>query len=283
LLGLSSCRKDEVFAPDRYVETESRQNGSYMTLSKRFDYSGKQLTSVFLAVGQNTLTFEYNKDKTVKKIMSSDKSSRYAELFYDDKRINRICYYDDGKLARESLFSRKEKTNTINKVESYVYDGFASESILAGLLFSETEFMPEEMRKAHKSGEKSLYAVQNITYEKDNISRVRLSYAENNEIRLHATITYTYDDKKNPYYGLPYALFQLTGYSKNNVTKAILSFENDKAKTMISLNNHYTYEKKYPVYCSTEKNTTYIVAIVDGKPQWTTDITHSAIEYTYKK
>jgi hypothetical protein len=283
LVILSSCNKEEIFSPDRYIETENIQLGSYMVLNKEFIYSKKQLASVNFKNGSQ-LTFEYNSDKTVKRIVSSEKNNTYAVLSYKDKKVSLIQYYEEGNLARENVFSRKDK-GVINQIESYVYDGFAAESSLSAMLFSETKSMPETIRKAHKSGGKSLYAVQNITYEKDNIFRVRLSYAQNDNVSLYSTTSYTYDSKKNPYYGLPYAFLQLTGYSKNNVIFSRMYKENDKYKSMVTTENTYTYEKKYPVYCSTRIDSTYAIHFdANNLPdQWQTDSKRLAYEYFYKK
>ena len=295
ILILFSCEKKEIFSPKKYIETESFQSGSSdFEVSKRFVYSEKkQLSSVWLKDGNATLTFEYNKDKTVSKITSTENNGVfYALLSYKDGLLANIQYYENNQLVRESVFSRKEKANTINKIENYVYDGFASESegALSGMLFSELKTMPEYMRKMHKSGEKSLYSVQNITYENENISRVRLNYTANDKLSLYSTTSYDYDDKKNPFYGLPYAFLKLAGYNKNNERYALTTFENDPEKTMITINNTYSYEKKYPVYKSVMESETYITGyetVIEGKdtlvkPIWTTNSKYRSYSYTYK-
>ena len=288
-LLLFSCNKKEVFNPNKYIETESFQSGSSREVVKRFVYStNNQLSSVWLKNenGEAALTFEYNKDKTIKKIISSENNEKnYAVLSYENQLITQVQYYENDKLAQESIFSRKEKKNTINKIENYVYDGFSvkKKSILADLLFADVKTMPELVRKNHKSGGKSLYSILNITYENENIHRVRLSYVVDNEAILFAVITYVYDDKKNPYYGLPYPLAELTGYSKNNVTNVMKPIENDPYKTMIIIENNYSYEKKYPVYKSVIESETYIIGYDTlGEPIWNTTYHRSSSNYTYK-
>ncbi len=286
-LLLSACNKKEIFSPSRYIQTETFQEGSNdYEASMRFTYSeNNQLVSVWLKEGNATLTFESNKDKTISKIISSENNGTdYALLSYEDKLITQIQYYEHNQLARESIFLRKEKKNTINKIENYAYDGFSSEGVLAAMLFADVKTMPESVRKMHKSGGKSLYSVQNISYENENIHRVRLSYVVDNKESLYSTTTYNYDDKKNPYYGLPYAFLKLTGYNKNNETYARTSFENDKYKTMITVESSYSYEKKYPIYRSVIESETYIIAFdsVGGPKEWATDTEYSSYQYTYK-
>ena len=288
-LLLFSCNKKEVFSPNKYIETESFQSGSSSEIVKRFVYSeNNQLSSVWLKNenGDATLTFEYNKDKTIKKIISSENNGKnYAVLSYENKLITQVQYYENDKLAQESVFSRKEKKNTINKIENYVYDGFSAKkkSVLADLLFADMKIMPESVRKNHKSGGKSLYSVLNITYENDNIFRVRLSYIVDSEVELFAIITYEYDNMKNPYYGLPYPLAELTGYSKNNVTSVMIPIENDPYKTLIIVENNYSYEKKYPVYKSVVESETYITGYDTLKnPIWNTTYQRSSYNYSYK-
>jgi hypothetical protein len=287
---LCTCNKREIFSPSRYIETEKFQSGSNLIeVIKQFTYSKKnQLTSVWIKEGNTTLTFEYNKDKTIKKINSSEMNNTcYAELFYENKLITHIYYYENNRLAREGVFSRKGKKDHINKIENYVYDGFSpkSEHILSDFLFPETKNMPDIIRKRHKDACKSLYSVQNITYENENISRVRLSFVANGQTNLYSTTSYDYDNKHNPYYGLPYAFMQLTGYSKNNETYARTSLENDKYKTMIIVKSDYIYEKKYPTSKSVVKSETYAVTFdADGLPKdWATDNEYSTYQYTYKK
>jgi hypothetical protein len=287
---LCSCNKREIFSPDRYIETEKFQSSANpVEVIKRFSYSKKnQLTSVWIKEGNTTLTFEYNKDKTIKKINSSEMNNTcYAELFYDNKLITHIYYYENNRLARESVFSRKGKKDHINKIENYVYDGFSSKSehVLSDLLFPEAKNMPDIVRKRHKNAGKSLYSVQNITYENENISRVRLSFVVDGQTNLYSTTSYNYDNKHNPYYGLPYAFLQLTGYSKNNETYARTMLENDKYKTMITLESDYIYEKKYPISKSVVKSETYVLSFdVNGLPRdWATNNEYSTYQYTYKK
>jgi len=284
-----SCDKKEIFSPNKYIETESYQSGaSSLEVEKRFVYSEKeQLISLWLRDGNTTLTFEYNKDKTIKKITSSENDeATYAILFYENKLITQIQYYEGNQLAMESIFSRKEKKNTINKIENYVYVDFSfpkKKNILADLLFTEMKNVPKTAHKNHKSGEKSLFYVLDITYENDNIFRVRLSYFDNDKAIVYSVSTYTYDDMKNPYYGLPYAIFELTGYSKNNVKYVTTSLENDKYKTMFTIDNNYSYEKKYPVYKSVTESENYIIGYdTSNKPIFTTISQYSAYYYTYR-
>ena len=288
-LLLFSCNKKEVFSPDKYIITESIQSGSSnFEINKKYVYSEKkQLASVWLKDGNTSLTLEYNKDKTIKKITENN-ATNYAVLSYENKLITQIQYYENNQLARECLFFRKEKKNTINKIEYYVYDGFSAgkKNVLADMLFPEVK----SVHKSHKSGEKSLYSVQNITYEEDNIFRVSLSYVIDNQVSLYSITTYKYDDKKNPYYGLSYFFTDLTGYSKNNVKSTITSLENDPFKTLITVENSYSYEKKYPVYNSVVESRTYIVGyetvIEDGKtitkPIWNTTLQYWSYKYAYK-
>ena len=253
---LHSCNKQEIFNPSRYILAESKLENSGSKIIKQFNYSDKELISVDLVQEKINLKFEYNKDKTVKKITSSDAS--YALFEYDKKHITQIQYYEGGKLTHENKFYRKEKKNTINKIETYTYDGFSSEGILLKMLFPESKSVPEAFRKMHKSTDGSLYAVRNVTYEGDNIQRVRLYYIANNERVEYSTTTYSYDDKKNPYYGLPYAFLDLTGYNKNNAVTEIISYENHAQNILLfTIRKEYAYEHKYPTTCSiTERTTT---------------------------
>jgi hypothetical protein len=290
VIFLCACNKQEIFSPNRYIETEKYQSASSpLEVIKQFTYSKKnQLTSVWIKDENTTLSFEYNKDKTIRKINSSEMNNTcYAELFYDNKLITHIYYYENNRMARESVFSRREKKKTINKIENYVYDGFSSkrENVLSNFLFPETKNMPEAVRNKHKDAGKTLYSIQDITYENDNISRVRLSFVVDGQTTLYSTTSYSYDNKNNPYYGLPYAFMQLTGYSKNNETYARTSLENDKYKTMITVESSYLYEKKYPTDKSILKSETYAVSFdVNGLPKdWATDNEYTTYQYTYKK
>ncbi len=280
-----SCKKEEIFSPSRYILTESKQEGSDMRLTKQFNYSGKELTSVYLNQEKITLTFEYNSDKTVKKITSSDGS--YALMEYDSKRITQIQYYEDGKLTHENKFYRKEKKNTINKIETYTYDGFSSEGILLKMLFPESKSVPDNIRKSHKDTGGKLYAVRNVTYEGDNINRVRTFYvdAKGEQIEYYST-SYDYDKYKNPYYGLPYAFSDLTGYCKNNVSSSIMSYEYGKDKEdqkVLTIQNSYSYEKKYPTYNAIAEHTTYIVGYDTlERPIFNTFTQNKAAQYMYK-
>jgi hypothetical protein len=261
-----------------------KQEGSNMLLTKEFHYSGKKLVSAYLTQEKITLTFEYNSDKTIKKITSSD--GDYALLEYADKRITKIQYYEKGILTHENIFYRRDKKNTINKIETYTYNGFSSEGSLLKMLFPESKSVPETLKNKHKNAGRLLYAVRNITCENDNIQRVRLYYViDGKQVEFYAT-TYSYDKNKNPYYGLPFAFADLSGYSKNNVSSSVLSYEYGKDKEdkkIVTIENSYTYEKKYPTYNTTAEYTTYITGYDEFEnPIFTTNTKNKAMQYTYK-
>ena len=282
-----SCNKQEIFSPSQYIETESlSKTKGGMEVVKRFAYLDKQLTSVWL-VGDVTLTFEYNSDKTVSRINSSEKNNTYAQLSYENKKITQIQYYEENELAREIVFGRKDGGTTINKVEKYVYDGFLAKSALADMLFPETKSLPQSMLKSHKSSAgKSLYSIENVTYEGDNISRVRWYSVKDGEQTLQTVTSYKYDDKKNPYYGLPYAFLELSGYNKNNITSIVISYESGQDKKdqkILTIENVYFYNKNYPVNNSVTEHTTYIVAYdKDKNPIFQTDTKSYTVQYGYK-
>ena len=287
-LFFCSCKKEEIFSPSKYIDAERKSNASnVMEIVKRFTYSEKDLTSVSL-LGNITLTFEYNSDKTVSRITTSEKNNTYAQMSYKDKRITQIQYYEDNKLAREIVFGRKDGGTTINKVEKYVYDGFLAKSTLSDLLFPETKSLPEQVLKSHKSTDgKSLYSIENVTYEGDNISRVRWFFVYNGQQTLETITTYKYDEKKNPYYGLPYAFLELTGYSKNNVTSSITSYENGRDKEIqkiLTLNHAYAYDKKYPVLDSITERLSYVTGFdtIAGQQIVNIETKGYTIQYGYK-
>ena len=287
ILVLCSCNKQEVFSPSQHIETESKSNeNGGMDVVKRFTYTDKQLTSVWLA-GDVTLTFEYNNDKTIKRINSSEKENTYALLSYENKQITQIEYYEENNLAREIIFGRKDGGKTINKVEKYVYDGFFAKSMLSDMLFPETKSLPESVLKSRKSAGKSLYSVENVTYEGDNIQRVRWYSVKDEERTLQTETTYKYDDKKNPYYGLPYAFLELSGYNKNNITSTMVSYEHNKGKegqiVLVTIENSYSYDKKYPVSISIAEHKTYFMAYEAQKnPIYQTDTKNHTTQYAYK-
>lgn len=252
LFLMFSCQKSEVFNPKKKIQFVEKQNDSEIVLTDEFVYNDKkQLQSILHLLDKDTISFIFNKDKTISTIFLSKENER-VELTYNKSLLTNIKCFENNELKLEILVERKEKTNKIRKLSFYLAK---SDSKLTSV------FVPKTFQKlkVHKSN-KELTAYQYITYEKDNITTVRTYLAQGKDSTLYYTATYKYDDKVNPFYGLPYPIVDLLGYSKNNISSIHYYYDNgydEYDRALITQKFDYKYNKSYPIKCTMTEMSTF--------------------------
>ncbi len=273
-----SCNKSGVFRPKEKISSiwyESEEQTVFFRDSsiiksaikkyqvESWEWDGKDLKSriVYNRDGSEkyNYVYEYNKDNRIIGITSPlEKKSRIRFIYDDKKMLKEIKYFteafSDNDLPYRKLEFAYEGKNvvsikeTINK-QRYPRSYATAPSLLSYLV---SESMAEEI-EANTIRPKIEYdvVISDYAFEWDghNVSRVSITTTAGGNSSV-SNISYSYDEKKNPFVarvagyvednGVSYAIA-----SKNNVTKC--SYTDDSGLT-IAEECQYTYDKKkYPV------------------------------------
>lgn len=273
LISFTSCKKDGVYNPKKkikYIFFESSGNSGKELeqtwtwdknkLSKidygaglyfRFNYDGKRVSEIINSNG-GTTTFSYDGskyDKIVNKYISI-----YDEDWYTYTYTSTTIYqfeYDGNKAEKVTI------TNNWESKMEFDYKGGASKKINKKEIDPMQFILPEhtckniakiqaKQRKNTKSDSGSDTYTISYTWKGNNIEKEVWEYLEDGAI-FTETHTLTYDNKKNPFYGLfTENESNLMGFSKNNPTK-ITYIDSDNDYEAIDLN--YKYDGNFPIEC----------------------------------
>ena len=196
--------------------------------------------------------------------------AKVTEPAYDwggNHHVDEISFVYDGKkivtLNMTSAYSNydylKMNNGSVNRMERLLLENFMPYN-------KSTEKVIKDLHaKSAKGNTNSI----NLTWDGDNVSKITATTSYGN-----ATMTFSYDDKNNPYKGFLMALgsygeTEIEFFSKNNITKSVSHFvENGEnyddeetytytydGKWPLSRTEEYSYEDEY--YHSTNKYTTY--------------------------
>lgn len=260
LIVMAACHKDEVFNPHRRIITISTQTNTDIQPTTNFLYNKNTLTGMRImpigVAGSIDYTFDYNKDNTMSKIYNISTGER-AELSYDHALLQRVDVYNSSN-NRVSYMEVSHKGKKITSVTYYSCE-VSGESAMSALLFpTGYELMHKLMVRKDNIPP---YMKQYITYDGDNVSRMRAyAYRQNGDSVLMCSYSYTYDQYNNPFYGLPLPVMDINGYSKNNVLSEQEVYDNGYdiySKAYISRQHSYECNKKYPIKHSMTENATF--------------------------
>ncbi len=262
LIVASACQKEEVFNPRRRITSISTQTNTDIQLTSTYVYNGKLLAGMTLYPVDNSektyYTFEYNKDKTMSKIYNTA-TGEHAELTYHKALLQQIDVYNSqNRIVSYIRLSHKEKK--INRITYYSSNaGINAKADMSAVIFPGGY---ELMRKAcTRKDNMPQYMKQYITYNGDNVSRVRTyMYDVSGDSVLWCSGSYTYDELHNPFYGLPLPIMDMQGYSKNNVVMEYEVYENGYSggydRAYVSRSHSYVSEKSFPIKHSMTENST---------------------------
>ncbi len=260
----SSCKPDdEIYNPQcKISKIWYYSNSDWDHPDVTFLYGKHGVLDSIRHDSTTTFTFEYNKDKTVSKIVNATpKYTETIEITYTDRLVDKMVYTADGEVRKEITFTRDEETRRITEIEelydkeyyeSFMYEG---KSKLYNTFLGDAEAAHEWIQQV-PTKDLMVRCTKKVKYDpgkKDkylDIAEVVEYYPNLNQEITHA---YTYDtETHNPYYGLPYAYNDLSGYHVHNVLKEIQTVKTNGVQTKYV---EYTYsysgenfinKKKYP-------------------------------------
>ena len=260
----SSCKPDdEIYNPKcKISKIWYYSNSDWDNPNVRFVYGKKDVLDSILVAPDATFRFEYNKDKTVSRIVNEQPDyTEDIEITYTDRLVDKMVYTVDGVVRKEITFKRDEETTRITDVEE-VYDKefyesfqYQKKSLLYNTFLGDADVAHEWIQRI-PTKDLMVRCTKKITYdpgEKEkylNISQIVEYYPNLNQ---EITRVYTYDTETyNPYYGLQYAYADMSGYYVNNVLKETQTVKTNGVQTKyVEYTYNYSGEnfinnKKYP-------------------------------------
>ncbi len=277
IFSFNACKKDGVYNPSKKVskiytemylyDSADKIIGSIPMLSQNFTWDKnrlKELDSYYKGEQEYKEIFVYDGNRLVRiDYVDPDYISEIEQQIifsYEGSKLHKATFLDDGDIEAdiEYIYEKNKISEMIYTI--YYNSGLRSLNILEPLkqvldpnmveiLSCDKEiFACIEAKNGltHKAGVRTMKI--ELEWEKDNISQVNLTYDSHIE-----TVTFTYDNKKNPFYSRPiedvysmidpefgiYSIF----CNKNN----IVQMESNSSGHPYTTTIEYEYDGSYPI------------------------------------
>ena len=223
---------------DRVLSESGTWDGKQLSSITRYNYFDNYQYS-------EVVTFTYDG----KQISRIDEEGMYSLITYNGKKLDKIEIYDAlGTLEEAYTFTYDGKkissiamASTYNKMDKKA-PSFLS-TLIAREIFPEPKSIQRCIAEVRKSGAKETVTA-NLTWDGDNISSISVA-----QDGATATLSFTYDNKKNPYQHLLYNVYgseDMNCFNENNITKCIISYSENGYTSSSEENYTYQYDGKWP-------------------------------------
>lgn len=258
VMTFGSCHKEGKYSPSKKISKIYKESGypgyfSGRYLSESWNWNKNQLQSIFHY--NNDGSISYTDDFTYKNGRISRVDRRYSwaynymEFTYDGGKLSRMTEYYNGQLAGESSFTYKNgKISTMNETYYMHKDKtmpMVKSTFLSLIIPELSDRIVENLyRLSNKSKGNNTYTYS-FEWNGDNISMIKYSYGYEWE-----EVKFTYDNKKNPFYGFLSNDSNSENFakycSKNNITRETWT-EYDEGEMEIDTDTYtYTYNGNWP-------------------------------------
>lgn len=284
LLSMTSCNKDQegVYNPKQKISkiyysgsiTYNDDGETYSTpryLSEQWEWDDNLLKSRTILSSSGSIseryTYTYEKKRLTRidytAVADAGRPAQYTTFSYDGKELVQADYYYDNRLEETVRFIHTDGKITAMDI-SYVggkglkhSDNAMLDMLLPLDLQMSNAYRQMNVKNATKDA--NVNRVE-VSWTGNNISMMRMSYEDYTQ-----TCAFTYDDKKNPYYGMcllwSYIYEELdemldspeygSTYDKNNILTATYSDSEYYEETCTYT---YTYKNDYPENCTINRN-----------------------------
>ena len=243
--SMTSCEKDGVYIPKKKIQRVFfSTNNTDKYLAEEW-YWNKNLLGTINHIDDSRIEYFSYEGKRLSRV-DNYINSEHTTYEYDGKYLKSSSYYYKDNLEATAQYTYSGKKLSSESIT--LYSAKASGKKQAKVL---TQFFPKEVNEIINRHSKSLFAPNpgkgvltykvQYTWDGDNISTIMLSGDGET-----MTISLQYDDKINPKKGF-YELYSYENvdnidgggsmFSKNNVTKAIFTYEGE--------NDVYTFTYQY--------------------------------------
>ena len=241
---LSSCEKDGVFNPKKKISKIYVQyDGDAKELAETWTWDKDKLVQIDLKNGLFNIPIKFEYDgKQLSKINIGE--NLYTKCIYKGAKLDKMETYLENTLASVNTF--EYKGGKISKITATIYPIMlikSNETKMVNVLrfvlpqqFSGNMEQLSQNKNDEKGSETTLTSL--LTWKGNNVEKM-VSEENPHGTLLTRTVTYTYDNKKSPLYGL---LYSSSVSSENNVTKETINTAGNIIEHIYS----YTYEDNYP-------------------------------------
>lgn len=273
LLATVSCTKEGEFNPKEKIATVYQSYMSSMTssyggtsftendttpkhMTEKWEWDGKLLSSIShyyynSSTKESEFSYKLNMTYDGKQLTKVAESNEdYTTYTYDGSKITKVEEYSEGKLVRSYDITHDGK-KIVKIVMTDYEEGEISKSAeytLGMLLPTRSAVDAIIQRKATKGGNTEVTTID-LTYDGSNVSKMVMAYGTS----YTYTAEYTFDKKKNPFYGC-YATVgggETSFLNENNVlTEKYTMLENGRSEEPQTTTYVYEYDGKYPVSVS---------------------------------
>lgn len=257
---LNACDKEGIYNPKEKIKAIYEQsNDEKKVLTEEWLWQNDLLTKISYPTIEGKYTVFNYEDKRLVKVIQYEEGIEvsYVNYTYDKKFLQKVEMFSDGNLYTTiDITHDKKKITKLTMTTKNNDDEYKSSSHKSlqrsDLLTNMLRFVVGKERA--KSIAKILQRKSNqvvimeFTYDGDNITTEKTI----SEGVTYLTVTYTYDDKLNPYYDAIY--FGESGalaLSKNNVTKKTQTSTQDDIPLTMIFNVSYVYDGKFPIEAKT--------------------------------
>jgi hypothetical protein len=265
MCGMTSCQKDGVYNPNKKIERlyrayndsyESYYDGYWHSNSSEtpkylraiYNWDGSKLKSIDYYSRQGGLDWTADYTYEGRKVSRIDdyKNSEYMSFEYKWGKLTKVDYYYKGSLEGTCTFTHKG--NKISKIDITFFDKKKGASLNTNFLqntlftvFQDNEVSKELCEQICSSNAKDGIETRTIelTWKGNNISEALIT-----EGSYRSTLSFSYDKKRNPFYGF-WALDEgpdVEGMPKNN----IVSIRSVSSEGSDMEDYTYTYDGNWP-------------------------------------
>lgn len=249
---ITSCQEDGVYNPKKKIEKIYGVYESVKELEETWTWDKNLLTKVAYREGYEYDVFEYD-GKQLSKVTSYDEgvALSYYVFTYEKSKLVKIEEFDEGKLFMTISVEHDGKKIVKMTLKLVDDDDKNIKSVRSNKTFATImrNFLPQpiidkiienSMRKAD-----DYESIVEFVYDGDNVSKITMKEDDDYSISM----TYTYDDKLNPFYNNLYISGEsdaVGAFSKNNPLTSMVTeiYEGEKFESNITYS--YVYDGKFP-------------------------------------
>lgn len=264
MASFTSCKPDdEIYNPKcKISKIWYYSNSDWDHPDVTFLYDKKGILDSIRLDTTSTFTFEYNKDKTVSRIVNAQPDyTEEIDITYTDRLVDKMVYKVDDVVRKEIVFTRDEESTRITNIdETYdkqFYESFMYQkrSKLYNTFLGDADQVHEWMQRVETKNlvVRCKKTVQYDPGKKEKYEDIESIVEVYPDMNQEITRKFSYDPETyNPYYGLQYAYADLSGYHIHNVLKEEQVVKTNGIQTKYVVytydysGEHFVNNKKYP-------------------------------------
>ena len=283
-IGFSSCQKEGIYKPKEKITSIYYADSNHdKYLSEKLTWDGKMLSTIehFVVnpIGELTINytekFKYDNKNRIERVEES--SDYYIQYRYNGNKLEKVELHEGNDILQYAIIHYNDKK--IDKIEFFNYEYDKSNIQKMSLLPKNIwdKVMPwSDISKSLKSTSMFIITLE-LAWDGDNVSKIKSYYTYNYEFidydentdgyisnicsdYSETVISYTYDDKTNPLYGLRNSVIYaydggIENFSKNNIVSETIIYSRKRTINggtpveqtgSYMVNNIITYEGKVP-------------------------------------